>query len=105
MNYQHISIEEHVKENVEKYDAVVLSEVIEHVSEKDTFLDHCINCLKPGGSIFVTTLNQTLASRIGAIFLAENVFNFIPKGTHDWDKFISPHAVQRQLEMCKLNLF
>lgn len=100
INYIHISIEEHVKDNFEKYDAVVASEIIEHVAEKDLFMDHCIKALKPGGSIFLTTMNQTLISKCAAVFVAENVLNLVPKNTHDWNKFISPHALQRLLEMC-----
>lgn len=101
LTYLNTPIEQHSKDNFERYDAVIASEVIEHVTEKDVFLESCINCLKPGGSIFLTTLNQTLIARFAAIFLAENVIDAVPKGTHDWDKFIEPHVLQRHLEMCK----
>ena len=57
--------------------------------------------LKPGGSIFITTINKTLTSWFGAIMVAEYVINIIPRGTHKWNKFIAPHEVQRILEKCK----
>lgn len=101
LDYIYTTIEEHAKNNVEKYDAVLASEIIEHVTEKDVFLENCVKVLKPGGSIFLTTISKTLLSNFLAIFMAENVLNAIPKGTHEWDKFLEPHRLQRHLELCK----
>lgn len=60
--------------------------------------------LKPGGSIFITTQNRTLASWLVVIVAAEYIFGRIPVGTHEWNKFIAPHEVQRILDDCKFYL-
>lgn len=90
-------IENFAKENKEKYDAVVASEVLEHVQDQKSFLVACVETLKPGGSIFVTTLNKTNASWLFGVVVAENVLDLIPKNTHDWNLFISPEEVKRML--------
>lgn len=101
INYSLESIDEHVKNNTGKYDAVVASEVLEHVTDQKVFLEACVKCLKPKGSIFITTINKTTLSWLGGIVFAEYVLNFVPRGTHDWNKFIAPHQTQRILEDCK----
>lgn len=57
--------------------------------------------LKPGGSIFLTTENRTIASWLVVIVAAEYIFKKIPFGTHEWNKFITPHEVQHILDDCK----
>jgi len=58
--------------------------------------------VKPGGSIFITTQNRTLASWLVLIVAAEYIFRRIPLGTHEWNKFIAPYEVQRILDDCKI---
>ncbi|KAF5283900.1 hypothetical protein FQA39_LY04720 [Lamprigera yunnana] len=94
------NIENHSKNNIGKYDAVIASEVLEHVNSKDVFLDACVKCLKPKGSIFITTLNQTIFTWVFGILLGENILNLVPKGSHEWEKLVQPHQVQRILEDC-----
>ncbi|KZS21431.1 ubiquinone biosynthesis O-methyltransferase, mitochondrial [Daphnia magna] len=72
------------------FDAVVASEVIEHVENQKFFVKKCSQLLKPGGSLFITTQNRTAASWAFVIFGAEYVFNIIPRGTHEWTKFLTP---------------
>ncbi|XP_017107259.2 ubiquinone biosynthesis O-methyltransferase [Drosophila bipectinata] len=91
-------VDQHVKTNCECYDAVIVSEVLEHVDDKVALLDASVRTLKPGGSIFITTLNKTLPSWFGGVILGEYVLNLAPKGTHHWDKMISPLDVQRILD-------
>lgn len=98
------SVEDHVKENEGKYDAVVASEILEHVANRENFLKICVQCLKPGGSIFVTTLNRTLLADILGIRVAE-CMDLVPKGTHTIEKFTEPHEVQRMLEKCNSTNF
>ncbi|KAL2742211.1 hypothetical protein V1477_009840 [Vespula maculifrons] len=102
LNYIQTTIEEFEKENIEKYDAVIASEVLEHVADPRLFLKSCSSIIKPGGSLFITTINKTLPSWLGAIIAAEYILKLVPIGTHDWDKFISPEEVQRSLEICGL---
>ncbi|KAF2905556.1 hypothetical protein ILUMI_00623 [Ignelater luminosus] len=92
------SVEDHAKHNPEKYDAIVASEVIEHVNEPELFLEHCTKCLKPGGSIFITTFNKTWSSWLLGIIFAEYIWGFIPRGTHTWDKFFDPKDIEVMLE-------
>lgn len=63
----------------------------------------CVNTLKSGGSIFLTTLNKTLSSWLGGIITAEHILKLIPKGTHDWNKFVTPAEMQSILETCILS--
>ncbi|KAK4883898.1 hypothetical protein RN001_000169 [Aquatica leii] len=101
LTYSIDTIEQHATSNSEKYDVVVASEVLEHITEKETFLEYCVKCLKPGGSIFITTFNKTYRSWIMSIILIQEILNVIPRGTHSWDKFISPDNVSKMLQ--KLN--
>lgn len=102
LNYVHTTIECFEQENSQTYDAVVASEVLEHVTDQQLFLKCCSNTLKSGGSLFVTTLNKTLPSWLGAIIAAEHLLKLVPSGTHDWNNFISPQEVQRMIEACGL---
>jgi len=61
-----------------------------------------VNTVKPGGSIFITTPNRTLASWVFVIVAAEYIFRIIPLGTHEWNKFITPYEVQHMLDDCKI---
>uniref|UniRef100_A0A1B6D2T0 Ubiquinone biosynthesis O-methyltransferase, mitochondrial n=1 Tax=Clastoptera arizonana TaxID=38151 RepID=A0A1B6D2T0_9HEMI len=83
------TIEKHAEEFQNSYDAVVASEVIEHVTNKESFVRSCIKAIKPGGSLFVTTPSKTLFSWFGSVVMGEYVLKSIPKGTHEYDKFIS----------------
>lgn len=98
LNYTCSSVEDHAAKNEGLYDAVVASEILEHVTQKTVFLEGCVRCLKQNGSIYITTLNKTFASYFGGVIIAENVLKLLPKGTHDWKMFIGPPQVQRMLE-------
>ncbi|XP_062321089.1 ubiquinone biosynthesis O-methyltransferase, mitochondrial isoform X1 [Osmerus eperlanus] len=82
----------------ESFDAVVASEVVEHLADLDTFALCCGHVLKPGGSLFITTISKTNLSYALAIVAAERVLGIVPSGTHDWDKFITPVDLERLLE-------
>jgi len=84
-------------EYAECYDGVVCSEVIEHVNSQQEFIGTCANLVKPGGSIFFTTINKTSLSYALAVLAAEYVLRIVPPGTHDWEKFISPGEIQDTL--------
>ena len=74
----------------EKFDVILNMEVIEHVADPVAFTRTCASMLKPGGLMFVATLNRTLKSFGLAIVGAEYVLGWLPKGTHQWEKFITP---------------
>lgn len=74
----------------ETFDAVLIMEVVEHVSDMPAFVRTACAAVKPGGLLFAATLNRTMRSFALAIVGAEYVLGWLPKGTHDWDKFVKP---------------
>lgn len=92
------SVEDLVVTEAEKFDAVIASEVVEHVADLITFTEACCKLVKPGGSLFVTTMNKTLLSKSLAVYAAENIFRVVPVGTHDWEKFVPPEDLKSLLE-------
>lgn len=92
--------ESKLKSDQEKhFDAVVASEVVEHVSNRELFVENCLRLVKPGGGcVFFTTINRTMTSRLLAIFMAENILRIVPRGLHEWDKFTPPDDLQFLVE-------
>ncbi|XP_075975172.1 ubiquinone biosynthesis O-methyltransferase-like [Anticarsia gemmatalis] len=86
--YYSTTIEVFSKQFSNHFDAVVASEVLEHVNHQELFTKSCIEAVKPGGKIFITTPNRSTMSRFVVIFLAEDVLRIIPKGTHQYEKFV-----------------
>jgi 2-polyprenyl-6-hydroxyphenyl methylase/3-demethylubiquinone-9 3-methyltransferase len=74
----------------EQFDVVLNMEVVEHVADPQAYLTACQELLKPGGLMICSTLNRTAKSFMMAIIGAEWVMRWLPKGTHDWAKFITP---------------
>jgi polyprenyldihydroxybenzoate methyltransferase / 3-demethylubiquinol 3-O-methyltransferase len=98
LTYSTELVQDHAAKHKEKYDVVVASEVVEHVVDKQSFLQACVEALKPGGSIFVTTLNKTWSSWLFAIIWGEYILRLLPMKTHIWNQFISPENVSKILE-------
>ncbi|KAM9666093.1 ubiquinone biosynthesis O-methyltransferase, mitochondrial isoform 2-T2 [Trichechus inunguis] len=98
IEYRACSLEEIVEETVETFDAIVASEVVEHVVDLETFIQCCCRVLKPGGSLFITTINKTQLSYALGIIFAEQIAGLVPKGTHTWEKFVSPEKLESILE-------
>ncbi len=73
----------------EQFDVILNMEVIEHVTDPQAFIRVCASLLKPNGLMFVATINRTLKSFGLAIIGAEYVLGWLPKGTHQWEKFIT----------------
>jgi len=90
LKYLCTNIEEHADSHTDSYDAVVASEVIEHVDSQEVFVSKCSTVCRVSGSVFMTTLSSTQLSWLVAIVGAEYVLGLLPRGTHDWNKFISP---------------
>lgn len=91
------TIEDHLVNSSKQYDAVVLSEIVEHVVDQKAFMTSCAKASKQGGSIFITTFTQTWTSWFWGIIMAEFVLGWIPKNTHNFDLFIVPEAVSEIL--------
>lgn len=82
----------------EQFDAVLALEIVEHVAHIPTFVTAICKQVKPGGLIFMSTLNRTATSYALAIIGAEYILRWLPKGTHTWSKFVKPHELVRELE-------
>ncbi len=76
-----------------KFDVILNMEIVEHVENVDFFLKSCSNLLKKNGLMFVATINKTLKSYVFAIVGAEYVLRWLPIGTHEWNKFITPNEL------------
>nr|XP_014694480.1 ubiquinone biosynthesis O-methyltransferase, mitochondrial isoform X1 [Equus asinus] len=98
IEYRACALEEIVEETAETFDAVIASEVVEHVTDLETFIQCCWQVLKPGASLFITTINKTQLSYALGIVFAEQIAGIVPKGTHTWEKFVSPEMLESILE-------
>src|SRR3569832_2818072 len=81
----------------ERFDIVLAMEVVEHVTDVGMFLDRCAAMLKPGGLMVISTLNRNRQSFALAIVGAEYVLLWLPRGTHQWDKFVTPDELATHL--------
>jgi 2-polyprenyl-6-hydroxyphenyl methylase/3-demethylubiquinone-9 3-methyltransferase len=83
----------------ERFDVVLAMEVVEHVADMPLFVRRCAEMVKPGGLMITATLNRTLKSFALAIVGAEYVLGWLPRGTHQWDKFVTPNELEIALEL------
>ena len=90
VQYRSISAEDLAKQEPENYDVVTCMEMLEHVPDPSSVVQACATLCKPGGSIFFSTLNRNHKSYLFAIIGAEYILKLLPKGTHEYDKFIKP---------------
>lgn len=88
----------------ERFDIVLAMEVVEHVADVEAFVAACCTAVKPGGLLVMATLNRTLKSYALAIVGAEYVLRWLPRGTHDWTKFVTPDELSAAIETCGLAL-
>lgn len=97
IDYQLSTVEE-LAQKKKKFDGVIALEIVEHVADVPAFLEACCALLKPGGVIVFSTLNRTLKSFALAILGAEYILRWMPKGTHQWGKFVRPSELSRGLQ-------
>ena len=97
IDYRHTTAEA-IAEAGEQFDAVLNMEVVEHVADPQEFLTVCQTLVKPGGIMICSTLNRNAKSFAAAIIGAEYVMRWLPKGTHEWNKFITPDELFAMLE-------
>lgn len=97
IDYRHTTAEA-MAEAGERFDVVLNMEVVEHVSYPAAYLDACKTLLKPGGLMICSTLNRNAKSYLMAIVGAEHVMRWLPKGTHEWGKFITPDELYGLIE-------
>ncbi len=88
----------------ESFDAVLAMEIVEHVAEPPAFVQACHDLLRPGGVLVMSTLNRTARSFAAAIVGAEWVMRWLPKGTHEWSRFITPEELAAMMQASGLKV-
>lgn len=88
----------------ERFDAVIALEVIEHVADITFFVESCAAVCRPGGALVLSTLNRTPKSYLFAIVGAEYVLGWLPRGTHNWRRFVRPSELSEVLRGCGLGV-
>jgi len=86
------------------FDVVLAMEVVEHVADVGLFIELAADMVKPGGLLFVATLNRTVKSFALAIVGAEYILRWLPRGTHQWDKFVTPNELEIAIEQGGLQI-
>lgn len=94
VDYQKMTAEEYATENASAYDVVTCMEMLEHVPDPASTIAACAKLAKPGANVFFSTINRNPKSFLFAIVGAEYVLNMLPKGTHEYKKFIRPSELE-----------
>ena len=103
IEYRHTSVEDLLTERT-KFDVILNMEVIEHVTDPSSFLKACSELLRPNGLMVCSTINRNVNSYFNAIIGAEYVMRWLPKGTHEWSKFIKPEELVDLMNFANLNV-
>ena len=102
VNYRAVRIEDVVAAG-ELYDVVVCLEVVEHVPDVEAFIKQCSLAAKPGGLVIFSTINRTFKAWALAIVGAEYVLGWLPRGTHQWERFVKPDELSHFCKSADLN--
>jgi 2-polyprenyl-6-hydroxyphenyl methylase/3-demethylubiquinone-9 3-methyltransferase len=94
VDYRAVTAEQ-LAEAGETFDIVLNMEVVEHVADVDFFMTTCAKMVRPGGLMFVATINRTMKAAALAIFAAENVLRWLPRGTHQYEKLVRPEEIEK----------
>ena len=104
IDYFEKTAEELITEKKNYYDVVTCLEVLEHVPDPGHLVKNCVDLLKSDGFLFLSTINKNPRSWITAIIGAEYIFNLLPKGTHEFDKFIKPSVLAKYVRDARAEL-
>lgn len=104
VDYQQVTVEAHAVEQAGRYDVVTCMELLEHVPDPASIINACAQLVKPGGSLYFSTINRNAKSYLFAILGAEYMMKLLPKGTHDYSKFIRPSELDIWARQAGLNL-
>ncbi|MEP3629888.1 MAG: bifunctional 2-polyprenyl-6-hydroxyphenol methylase/3-demethylubiquinol 3-O-methyltransferase UbiG, partial [Hyphomicrobiales bacterium] len=88
----------------EQFDIILNMEVVEHVADVDLFMASCCEMVKPGGLMFMATINRTAKARMLAIFMAEKVLRWLPVGTHEFEKLVKPEELEEAFAKGSMSL-
>ena len=98
IDYKNCSIEDLSLKKDGKFDIILILELLEHIDDTNHFLSIALKYLKKNGVVFVSTINKNIKSMVLAKFAAEYILNWVPRGTHDWNKFITPSELNQMME-------
>lgn len=104
IEYQQIPVEELAQQQAGQYDIVTCMEMLEHVPDPSSIIKACFQLCKPGGHVFFSTINRNPKAYLFAIIGAEYVLRLLPKGTHDYHKFIRPSELAAAIRSSGLQL-
>lgn len=104
VNYRKIAVEDMAAEAPASFDVVTCMEMIEHVPDPASVIAACAKLVKPGGYVFLSTLNRNPKSYLFAILGAEYILNMLPRGTHDYAKFVKPSELAQSCRNAGLNV-
>ncbi len=104
VNYRLIEIEQLAQEMPESFDVVTCMEMLEHVPNPASIILACSRLVKPGGSVFFSTINRNPKAYLLAVIGAEYILNMLPRGTHDYAKFIKPSELSNWARNADLSL-
>lgn len=104
VNYRHISVEALAQEAPESFDVVTCLEMLEHVPDPESVVAACARLVRPGGHVFFSTLNRNPKSYALAILGAEYLLGMLPRGTHEYRRFIRPAELARWCRLAGLDL-
>lgn len=102
--YRCVRVEDLATEQPHSFDVVTCMEMMEHVPDPAAIVRACAKLVKPDGMVFFSTINRNPKSYLHLIVGAEYVLNFVPKGTHDWQKFITPAELARMCRQAGLDV-
>ncbi len=104
VSYRKIAVEDMAAECPDSFDIVTCMEMIEHVPDPDSVIASCAKLVKPGGWVFFSTLNRNPKSYLFAVIGAEYILNMLPRGTHDYAKFLKPSELAQSCRNANLNV-
>lgn len=104
MNYERITAEEKAEKCAGEFDIVTCMEMLEHVPDPSSVVKACADLVKPNGDVYFSTINRNPKAYAFAILGAEYILKMLPKGTHDYDKFIRPSELAQWLRAAGLEL-